>query len=133
MRHRLKTTKLGRNTNQRQALYKQLAGSLVLNEKIKTTITKAKVLSAIMDKLMTKAKKGTLSARRDLLAFFPQKSIAHKLFDVLAPRTKKRTSGFTRIVRLGRRRGDQAMIAQIEFMDKKEEVKEVVKKEAVKK
>lgn len=128
MRHRHQLTKLGRNTNQRQALFKQLAGSLIAHEKIQTTITKAKVLAAIMDKLITKAKKGTLAARRDLLAFFPQKHLAHKLFDVIAPRTKQRTSGFTRIIRVGSRRGDKAMIAQIELIDKPEVKKVEVKK-----
>ncbi|MCX6816906.1 MAG: 50S ribosomal protein L17 [Candidatus Beckwithbacteria bacterium] len=131
MRHRHKLTKLGRNTNQRQALFRQLVNSLIIHEKITTTIAKAKVLAGLMDKLMTQAKKDTLAARRQLLAFLSYKPAVHKLVDILAPRTKTRTSGFTKLVRVGTRRGDNAMLAQIEFIDK--EIKKEVKKPEVKK
>lgn len=135
MRHRQKVTKLGRNTNQRQALFKQLVTSLIIHERLKTTETKAKVLMSLMDKLVSNAKKGTLAARRQLLAFLPQKAAVHKLFDVLVPRTKERKSGFTTFVRLGQRRGDNAMLAKVEFVDKeiKKTVKPEVKQEEVKK
>lgn len=118
MRHRQKGKKLSRSTKQRQALFKGLLQSLIINEQIKTTEAKAKAIKGLMDKLIAQAKKGSLSARRQVLAFLPNKQAVHKLFDVIAPRTKDRTSGFTRFVRLGRRRGDNALMAKVEFTDK---------------
>jgi len=118
MRHRKKGKKLGRNTKQRQALFKGLIQNLIVNEQIKTTEAKAKAIKGLTDKLITQAKKGSLSARRQILSFLPDKKAVHKLFDVIAPRTKDRTSGFTRFVRLGRRRGDNAQMTRIEFVDK---------------
>jgi len=118
MRHRKKGKKLSRNIKQRQALFKGLIQSLIINEQIKTTEAKAKAIKGLMDNLITKAKKGSLSTRRQVMAFLPNKKAVHKLFDVIAPRTKDRTSGFTRFIRLGRRRGDNALIAKVEFVDK---------------
>lgn len=120
MRHRKAGKKLGRNTNQRKALFRGLIQSLIIHEEIKTTLTKAKAVKGLVDKLMTKAKKGTLHARRQVLAFLPDKKAANKLVDEIAPRfkIKKRTSGFTRFVRIGKRRGDDAMIVKMEFTEK---------------
>jgi large subunit ribosomal protein L17 len=119
MRHRQKGRKLGRNTHQRQALFKDLIKNLIQNEHIKTTEAKAKTIKGLVDKLFSQAKLGSLSARRQTLAFIADKTIVHKLFDVLAPRTKNRTSGFTRLVRLGQRRGDNTMMVKLELVDKK--------------
>ena len=119
MRHRKKGRKLSRSTKQRQTLFKSLIQSLIIHETIKTTEAKAKAIKRLVDKLMVKARKGSLHARRQVLAFLPNKKAVHKLFDDLAPRTKERFSGFTKIVRLGRRRGDNTMIVKIEFVDKK--------------
>ncbi|MFC1627111.1 50S ribosomal protein L17 [Patescibacteria group bacterium] len=125
MKHRKKGKKLGRDIKQRKALFKNLIRSLINQEEIKTTQAKAKAIKRLMDKLMTKAKKGSLSARRQVLSFLPDQKAVHKLFDVLAPRTKTRTSGFTRVIRLGQRKGDNTMMAKIEFVDQKvEESKE---------
>jgi len=118
MRHRKKGKKLGRNIKQRQALFKGLIQSLIVNEQIKTTEAKAKAIRGITDKLITKAKKGSLSARRQVLAFLPNKAAVNKLFDVIAPRVKTRTSGFTRFIRIGARKGDNTQMARIEFVDK---------------
>lgn len=118
MRHRQAGSKLGRNIHQRQALFKQQAGALILNESIKTTLAKAKLLVRLMDKLITRAKKGTLASRRQLLAFLTQKQAVHKLVDDIAQRNKTRTSGFAKLIRLGARRGDNAMIARVELVDK---------------
>jgi large subunit ribosomal protein L17 len=118
MRHRLKGRKLGRNTHQRQALFKDLIKNLIQHEQIKTTEAKAKTIKGLVDKLFTQAKQGSLSARRQTLAFITDKAIVHKLYDVLAPRTKNRNSGFTRLVRLGQRRGDNTMMATLELTDK---------------
>ncbi|KKS80619.1 MAG: 50S ribosomal protein L17 [Candidatus Beckwithbacteria bacterium GW2011_GWA2_43_10] len=119
MRHRQAGLKLGRNTHQRQALFKQQAGALILNESVKTTLAKAKLLVRLTDKLISRAKKGTLASRRQLLAFFNRRPVVNKLVDDIALRNKTRTSGFTKLIRLGVRRSDNAMIAQVELIDKK--------------
>lgn len=119
MKHRKKGKKLNRNIKRRQALFKDLIKNLILNEQINTTEAKAKAIKGLMDKLMTKAKAGSLSTRRQVLAFLTDKKAVHKLFDDLAPRTKKRLSGFTKMVRTGQRRGDNTMMARIEFVDQK--------------
>src|SRR3989338_5340971 len=118
MRHRKKGLKLGRNTKKRQALFKGLTRSLILKEAILTTEAKAKAFKGLVDKLISRAQKGSLSSRRQLLAFLPDKTAVHKLFDDIAPRTKKRLSGFTRLIRVGRRVGDNAMMARLELVDK---------------
>jgi len=123
MRHRKSGRKLGRNTNQRQALIKGLIQSLILNERLNTTEAKAKTIRGLVDKLITKAKAGSLSARRRVLAFLPDKKAVNKLFDDIAGRNKNRVSGFTSLVRVGRRRGDNAMMAKLEIIDKKPEPK----------
>ena len=118
MRHRQKGRKLGRDIKRRKALFKDLINDLILNEQIKTTEAKAKTIKGLVDKFMTKAKKGSLAHRRQVLAYLTDKKAVHKLFDVIAPRTQKRTSGFTRMVRIGQRRGDNTMMAKLEFVDK---------------
>ncbi|MEK7513389.1 MAG: 50S ribosomal protein L17 [Patescibacteria group bacterium] len=120
MRHQVKGRKLSRSTHQRQALFKGLLNSLIRYETIKTTEAKAKSIKGQLDKMMTLAKKGTLAARRQAFAFLTDKETVHKLFTELADRSKARASGFTRLVRLGRRLGDNAMITRVEFVDKKE-------------
>jgi len=133
MRHRQTDSKLGRNTHQRQALFKQQAGALILNESLKTTLAKAKLLVRLMDKLITQAKKNTLASRRRLLAFLNRRQAVNKLVDDIAKRTKTRTSGFTKLIRLGVRRGDNALIARVELIDRpapaaKPEIKKEAKK-----
>lgn len=118
MRHRKKGRKLNRRHQQRQALFKGLIRSLILKEEIKTTEAKAKAIKGLTDKLISKAKSGSLSARRQVLAFLPDKRAVDRLFDVIAPRVKHRTSGFTRLVRLNRRRGDNALVVKMELVDK---------------
>lgn len=128
MKHRKSGKKLGRNIKQRKALFKSLLTNLIFKEQIKTTEAKAKAIRPLVDKLMIKAKEGSLSYRRQVMAFLSHKKATNHLFDVIAPQTKKRTSGFTRVVRLGKRRGDNTMMAKIEFVDKKI-IKEEPKKE----
>ena len=133
MRHRQTDSKLGRNTHQRQALFKQQAGALILNESLKTTLVKAKLLVRLMDKLITQAKKNTLASRRRLLAFLNRRQAVNKLVDDIALRNKTRTSGFTKLIRLGVRRGDNALIARVELIDRpapaaKPEIKKEAKK-----
>jgi len=116
MRHRLKGKKLNRSTKHRRALFKNLISALVEHGEIKTTLAKAKAVKGLVDKLITTAKKGTLHHRRQLASFFGKRQPANKLVEDIAPKLKSRTSGYTRIVRLGRRTGDNAMMAKLELV-----------------
>ncbi len=118
MRHRKKMKKLNRNTKQRKALFKNLIRALVIHEEIKTTLPKAKAVKRLVDKLVTRAKAGSLHARRQIMAFLPDKKAVNKLFDEITLRFKKRSSGFTRFVRLGKRRGDDAMMVKLSWVEK---------------
>ena len=121
MRHRLAGRKLGRNTHERWSLFRNLIRSLVMHERIRTSLAKAKAIKPLVDKLMALAKANTLASRRRALSVLTHKAAVEKLFKELAPRTKSRTSGFTRIRRLGQRLGDNSLMAQIEWVDKKTE------------
>jgi len=121
VRHQIKGKKLNRNSSQRKALFRNLLQALFLHEEIKTTLAKAKVIKRIADKLISKSKNRSLSVRRQLLAFFPDKKIAKKLIDDIGPRFKERNSGFTKIVRTNRRKGDNVIMAKIELVEKKKE------------
>jgi len=118
MRHKKNKKTLGRNTKQRKALFKSLIQSLIIHEQVKTTEAKAKAIRRIVEKLVKKAKKGSLHVRRQILAFLPKKEAAHKLVDEIAPRFSKISGGFVRIMRLGKRRGDNAMMVKMEFIKK---------------
>jgi len=130
MRHKIKGKTFNRNTNQRKALFRSLIQSLIIHEEIKTTQSKAKVIKRLVDKLITKAKAGTLQVRRQLMAFLPNKKAVNKLVDDIAPRVKQKTSGFTRFIRLGKRRGDDAMMVKMELVEKKPKIKKVDKSSA---
>lgn len=112
MRKRKKGRKLSRERDQRRALLKALVSSLFLNEKIKTTEAKAKEISKFTEKSITRSKLGNLAARRYLLRFFSPK-IVKKLVEEIAPRYKARAGGYTRIIKLGPRKGDGAKMAII--------------------
>ena len=129
MRHRVSGRHLGRSSKHRQALFKNLIVSLIDHGRLKTTQAKAKAVKGLTDKLITRAKKGTVHSRRILGSFLHNKKTVNKLVDEIAPKFKNRNSGFTRIVRLGRRRGDDAMMASIELVDsaKKVTIKKAVK------
>lgn len=118
MKHRVAGKKLNRDTNNRKALFKGLITSLIEAGEIKTTETKAKAIKGLTDKLINRAQDGSLAARRLLGRFFGRRDIVNQLVDTVAPATKGRTSGFTRIVRLGKRRGDNTMMVKIELVDK---------------
>ena len=118
MRHKIKGKKLNRTTSHRKSMLANIAVSLVMHEQIKTTITKAKVLRPYIEKLITKAKTGTLSARRSVISYITDKLAVQKLFSVIAMRYKKRSGGYTRICRAGFRYGDRSPIAYIEFVYK---------------
>jgi len=115
MRKLKKGRKLSRERGQRKALLKSLAGSLFLQERIKTTEVKAKEIRRFSEKCLTRAKKGDLNSRRILTKYFPKK-IVKKLIGEIGPRYKERKGGYTRIIKLGPRRSDGAKMAIIELV-----------------
>ena len=116
-RHGYQGRKFHRERDQREALIKGLADSLVLNGRIETTLPKAKELRPYVEKLVTKAKKGDLHNRRQIISSLQTLEAAHKLVDDIAPRLKDRDSGYLRIKKTDYRRGDNAPLATIEFVD----------------
>ena len=117
MRHRVHGRKLGRTSAHRKALFRNQLTALFTHERIITTVPKAKELRPIAERMVTLAGTGTLAARRSVAAMVADKKIAKRLFDEIAPRFADRPGGYTRIMRLGRRRGDNAELAIIEFVD----------------
>lgn len=127
MRHRVFGKKLSLTRSQRKSLFKKLISALVIHGQIKTTETKAKAIRGLVDKLITKGKNQTLHSRRLIAAFLQNKKAVNKIVDELGPLFKKRPGGFTRIIRLGKRRGDDAMMVKLELVEKpkkKEDQKE---------
>ncbi len=116
-RHGYKGRKLHRERDQRKALIKGLADSLVKYESIETTLPKAKEVVPYIEKLITKAKKGDLHNRRQVLGGLQTVASAHKLVDEIAPKLKGRNSGHVRIEKTGTRRGDNAQLARVSFVD----------------
>jgi large subunit ribosomal protein L17 len=116
-RHGYQGRKLNRERDQRRALIKGLADSLVKYESIETTLPKAKEIVPYVEKLITKAKKGDLHNRRQVLSGLQTVASAHKLVDEIAPRLKGRASGHLRIVKTTFRRGDNTQLARVSFVD----------------
>ena len=123
MRHLKSGRQLSRNSAHRWALMRNMITSLLREEKIKTTDPKAKELRRWADRVITLGKQGSLHARRQVLSIVQDKTVVRKLFDTIAPRFKDRPGGYTRIIKLGLRRGDAAQMAVIELVgaeDKKQ-------------
>lgn len=116
-RHGYKGRKFGRKRDQRRALVKGLAESLIIHESIETTLEKAKEVVPYTEKLITKAKKGTLHNRRQIIARLHTLEASHKLVDEIAPKLKGRNSGHLRVERTRVRRGDNAQLAKVSFVD----------------
>lgn len=116
MRHRSKKFTLGREKAQRDALMRSLAESLILHGGIKTTKAKARALRRVVEPLVTKAKRGTLSARRDVMKVLCTNKAVTRLFTAIAPQYAGRHGGYTRIVKLGNRPHDAAEVVRIEFV-----------------
>jgi large subunit ribosomal protein L17 len=116
-RHGYQGRKLHRERDQREALLKSLADSLVIHESIETTLPKAKEVVPYLEKLITKAKKGDLHNRRQVISGLMTISSAHKLVDEIAPKLGARTSGHLRIEKTVSRRGDNAQLARVSFVD----------------
>jgi len=128
MRHRIAGKKLSRHRGHRKALFKNLINSLIIHGEIKTTESKAKAVRRLVDRLITRGKSGTLHARRLIAAFLQDKKVVNRIVDEIAPIFKNRPGGYTRMTRLGRRRGDDAMMVKLELVEKPKE-KEEKKKE----
>jgi len=116
MRHRKKGKILDRKKAPREAMLRQMATSLIIYEKIKTTKAKAKAVKPLVEKMVTIAKAKDLTARRRLLAFLYHAKAVKKALEVLGPRYQERRGGYTRIINLGPRKGDGAEMVQIEFV-----------------
>ena len=117
MRHRNRHRKLGRTSAHRKAMFRNQLNALFTHERIVTTLAKAKELRPLAERMVTLAGTGSLPARRKVLTMVPDKEVVRRLFDEIAPRFTDRPGGYTRIMRLGRRRGDGAELAIIEFVD----------------
>ena len=116
MRHKKVNAKLNRTAGHRKALYSNVATSLFEHKQIKTTTAKAKAVRKTVDRLITFAKRGTLADRRQVLRTIRDRSVVKNLFDEIAPTYKERHGGYTRVIKLGRRRGDGAEMALLELV-----------------
>ena len=116
MRHRKKITKFGRPKASREAMLSNLAASIILYEKVRTTEVKAKAVRPLVEKLVTRGKVKSLHSKRELERILPEKMAVKKVLEVLGPRYKERPGGYTRITKLNQRQGDAAPMAQIEFV-----------------
>lgn len=111
------TRKLGRPTSHRMAMLKGMVTFLLEKGRIETTLTRAKEVSALTDKMITLGKQNTLAARRQALSFLKKEEVVHKLFSLIAPLYEERNGGYTRVLKIGPRRGDGAEMAIIEMVD----------------
>ena len=108
--------KLGRPTDQRMAMLRAMTTYLLENGQIKTTVTRAKEVAPLAEKMITLAKKNDLAAYRQALAFITKEDVAKKLFDQIGPKYATRDGGYTRVVRIGPRRGDAAEMAVVQLV-----------------
>ncbi len=118
MRHGNSGRKLNKTSSHRRAMFGNMVASLIKHEQITTTLPKAKELKPLMDKLITLGKRGDLHARRQALAFIPEKSAVDKLFSALNQRYAGRNGGYTRVLKAGFRYGDAAPMAVVELVDR---------------
>ena len=116
MRHKVAGWKLGRNTSHRRSLLRNLVTSLIVEERIETTVPKAKALRPLVEKMITLGKRGDLSARRQAGAYLMTQEAVTRLFDIVAPRFGDREGGYLRIIRAGWRKGDGADTAFVELL-----------------
>lgn len=120
MRHNKSGRRLGRNSSHRKAMLRNMVTSLLDHERITTTDARAKEVRKIAEKLVTLGKRGDLHARRQALSVVFDKKIVAKLFDRLAPRFQDRPGGYTRIIKVGNRLGDNAPVSIIEFVEQEQ-------------
>jgi large subunit ribosomal protein L17 len=117
MRHKKSGRKLGRDSSHRKALYANLCGALIEHGRVRTTEAKAKEVRPIVEQMITLGKRGDLHSHRQAVAFLRSKAIAHILFNEVAPRFADRPGGYTRVVKIGPRQGDAALMAYLELVD----------------
>ncbi len=110
------TRKLGRTSDHRRAMLRAMVTYLLENGKIETTVTRAKEVRSVTEKMITTAKTNTLHSKRQAFAFITKEDVAKKLFDEIAPKYQDRSGGYTRIIKTGPRRGDAAEMAIIELV-----------------
>src|SRR5256885_2943610 len=132
MRHQNNTMKLGRSADHRRALLANQVCALIEHQRIKTTLAKAKAVRPLAERMVTLGKKGSIHARRTAFATLRQKDAVKKLFDDIAQRSAERNGGYTRIVKLGRRKSDSAPMAFLEWVDAEHIAEEKPKKEKAK-
>ena len=123
MKHNIGHRKLNRTSSHRKSLLMNLSNALIKHEQITTTLTKAKELRPFVEKIVTLGKRGDLESRRKAIAILQDNKMTTKIFDTFADRYKERKGGYTRIVKIGNRYGDNAPTAVIEFVDRDEEAK----------
>tara|TARA_Y100000022_G_C13219823_1_gene361799 strand:+ start:21 stop:458 length:438 start_codon:yes stop_codon:yes gene_type:complete len=123
MKHNIKNKKLNKTSSHRKAMFMNMSNALIKHEQITTTLAKAKELRRFVEKIVTLGKKGDLFSRRKAVSILQDQKMSKKVFDVLAERYKARAGGYTRIVKLGNRYGDNAPTAVIEFVDRDEAAK----------
>ena len=123
MKHSVKNKKLNKTSSHRKAMFMNLSNALIKHEQITTTLVKAKELKRFIEKIITLGKKGDLISRRKAISILQELKMVKKVFDVLADRYKTRSGGYTRIIKLGNRFGDNAPTAVIEFVDRDENAK----------
>jgi large subunit ribosomal protein L17 len=122
MRHAMRGRKLGRTSAHREALFRNQLQSLVVSERIVTTLPKAKELRPIAEKVITRGKHGTVHDRRWALRWLLDRELVKKLFDDIAPRFKERNGGYTRIIKIGIRHGDAAPLSVIELVTRQADI-----------
>ncbi len=130
MRHRNAGFKLGRNTSHRRAMLRNLVTSVILMDRVETTITKCKASRPIVEKMITLGKNGSVHARRQALAYLMTPESVDRLFNIVAPRYASRNGGYLRITRTGPRKGDAAELAYIELLGAEHELNEKAQKRA---
>ena len=123
MKHNIKNKKLNKTSSHRKAMFMNMSNALIKHEQITTTLAKAKELKRFVEKIITLGKKGDLISRRKSVSILQDQKMSKKVFDELASRYKNRSGGYTRIVKLGNRFGDNAPTAIIEFVDRDENAK----------
>jgi large subunit ribosomal protein L17 len=123
MKHNIKNKKLNKTSSHRKAMLMNMSNALIKHEQITTTLAKAKELRRFVEKIVTLGKKGDLISRRKTISTLQNNKMTQKVFDILSDRYKNRPGGYTRIIKLGNRFGDNAPTAVIEFVDRDENAK----------
>tara|TARA_B100001248_G_C27391008_1_gene462338 strand:+ start:1757 stop:2194 length:438 start_codon:yes stop_codon:yes gene_type:complete len=123
MKHNIKNKKLNKTSSHRKAMFMNMSNSLIKHEQITTTLPKAKELKRFVEKIITLGKKGSLESRRKAISILQDKKMTEKVFSIFSDRYKNRNGGYTRIIKIGNRFGDNAPTAIIELVDRDENAK----------